>query len=461
MAETQWIPTDAHRQQRMEQAERQAAARWRRLGMVVRSITPSGLARFVLVIGAALVLGWLVVSTWPALLPFVIGAAIAYAVLPVVNMLAAVMPRLLAAVLVTLALIAALVLLVIIILRPLAVELASAFQALPGPQDIRGLIGSLNVVLAAWPPPVQDFVRTALQHVLQPIRSSFGQVVAALAGIVIAALLGLVNLVAVILGLFVLPIWLLVVLRDERKAISAIDRGLPAWLRADFWAVVRICDRVLGIFLRGLALQGFAVGALTFVGLRLLPRAGFPSIHYPLALAALAAVLELIPMVGPLVAAVPAVALGLSHSPQMAIAVAGLYIIVQLIVNNLIASHVQQRIINVHPAVLVMVIVAISQFGVLWILLAAPIAALVRDLFRYTYGRFGDPPRPAGLLPGEVAPLQIAAAAPTAIPAQSATPQGMAPQGMAPQGMAPQAATPRVPLVYRRTLELQQPPVTK
>jgi predicted PurR-regulated permease PerM len=445
MAETQQIPTDADQQHSMDHAERHAAARWRQLGMRVRSVTPSGLARFLLVIGAALALGWLVVSTWPALLPFGIGAAIAYAVLPIVNILDRVLPRLLAAVVVTLAVIATLVLMVLIILRPLAVELVSAFQALPGPQDIRGLIGSLTVVLAGWPLPIQDFVRTALQHVLLPLRDHLGEVVAALAGILVAALLGLFNLVAVFLGLLVLPIWLLVVLKDEKKATSAIDRSLPTWMRADFWAVVRVCDRVFGVFLRGLALQGFAVGALTFVGLLLLPRAGFPSIQYPLALASLAAILELIPLVGPLIAAVPALALGLSHSPQMAFAVAGLYIVVQLIVNTLVGSHFQRRIIDVHPAILVMVIVAISQFGLLWILLAAPIAAVVRDLFQYTYGRFGDPPRPAGLLPGEAPPPQIAIAAPTGTAAQGATPQG---------------ATVRVPLVYRRTLELQQPPVT-
>jgi predicted PurR-regulated permease PerM len=352
------------------------------------------------------------------------------------------MPRLLAAVLVTLAVIAALVLLVLIILRPLAVELVSAFQALPGAPDIRRLTDSLTAALAGWPPPIRAFGRAALQHVLLPLRDSFGQVAATLAGIVVAALLGIVNLVAVFLGLLVLPIWHLVVLRDERKLVSAIYWHLPTWMRADFWAVVRICDRVFGIFLRGLVVQGFAVGALTFVGLLLLPRAGFPSIRYPLALASLAAVLELIPVVGPLVAAVPALALGFLHSPQMALAIAVLYIIVQLIVNNLVASHIQRRIINVHPAILIMVIVAISQFGLLWILLAAPIAAVARDLFRYIYGRFDDPPRPAGVLPGEAPAPQSATTTSAGAAAVTSMPQG---------------AMVRVPLVYRRPLDHQQP----
>ena len=47
-----------------------------------------------------------------------------------------------------------------------------------------------------------------------------------------------------------------------------------------------------------------------------------------------------------------------------------------------------------------------SQFGFIWVLLAAPLAVAVRDLYRYAYGRVSDPPRPAGLLPGELPPLQ-------------------------------------------------------
>lgn len=46
-------------------------------------------------------------------------------------------------------------------------------------------------------------------------------------------------------------------------------------------------------------------------------------------------------------------------------------------------------------------LIILSQFGPLWIILAAPLAAVVRDLFRYAYSRLDDPPRPAGFLPGE------------------------------------------------------------
>ncbi len=42
----------------------------------------------------------------------------------------------------------------------------------------------------------------------------------------------------------------------------------------------------------------------------------------------------------------------------------------------------------------------IPKFGILWAILAAPLSALARDLFRYVYGCFADPPHPAGELRG-------------------------------------------------------------
>jgi hypothetical protein len=49
----------------------------------------------------------------------------------------------------------------------------------------------------------------------------------------------------------------------------------------------------------------------------------------------------------------------------------------------------------------------LGQFGLIWVILSGPIAAVIRDLFLYIYGRFDDPPRPAGVLPGEPLPPAI------------------------------------------------------
>jgi predicted PurR-regulated permease PerM len=90
----------------------------------------------------------------------------------------------------------------------------------------------------------------------------------------------------------------------------------------------------------------------------------------------------------------------LAYSQETALAVLLLYIGVYWLVGSLVTPLLQGEAVNLHPAILAMVLVAGSQFGLLGILVAAPLAVISRDLFRYVYGRTSDPPRPAGVLPG-------------------------------------------------------------
>jgi predicted PurR-regulated permease PerM len=204
---------------------------------------------------------------------------------------------------------------------------------------------------------------------------------------------------------------------------------LPNWLEADFWAVARILDRALGGFIRGQVLIAFVVGGLTFLGLRLLERLGWPDMRYEVLLAIFAGLLQLIPTFGVVLNLGLGTLAGLSHSSEMALAVLLVYLAVHWLVGAFITPRLTRRVVAIHPAVLVLVLVALGQLGIFWVLLAAPVAAIARDLFRYAYGRFGEPARPPGLLPsGPVLPL------PDPLPATATE----------------TAAARRVPLAYRQ-----------
>lgn len=113
------------------------------------------------------------------------------------------------------------------------------------------------------------------------------------------------------------------------------------------------------------------VGVLTGLGLWLI---GVPS---PLALGLLAGLLEFIPFVGPIVAALPAVALALTLSPTTALWTAGLYLLIQQLEGNLIYPLIQQRAVDLPPPI---TIFALLSFGILLgplgLILAAPLAVL-------------------------------------------------------------------------------------
>jgi predicted PurR-regulated permease PerM len=129
--------------------------------------------------------------------------------------------------------------------------------------------------------------------------------------------------------------------------------------------------------------------------------------------------MELVPDIGPFLWAIPAAAIGFASSREMGLALLAVYLLERWLAHRLLVRRFNRRVVGgIHPAFLVVAIVALSQFGVFWLFLAAPVVAITRDLLRYIYGRVSEPPRPAGLLPGEPLPVPQA---PTSIPARQAS----------------------------------------
>src|SRR6185312_12342548 len=168
--------------------------------------------------------------------------------------------------------------------------------------------------------------------------------------------------------------------------------------RSDVWAVAAIVDRAAGAYLRGYVVTGFLVGLLAYIGLRLSPAIGGPQFQEPFALATLAGVTQVVPVVGPLLGAAPALLL-LAIDPSRAATYFAVYLGARVLGASLLGSQLMERRLGVHPAILVPGVVMIGQFGVLPLLLSAPIVAIAVDLVRYVHGRLSEPPAPAGVLP--------------------------------------------------------------
>lgn len=118
------------------------------------------------------------------------------------------------------------------------------------------------------------------------------------------------------------------------------------------------------------------VGVLTFIGLNLI------GMKYALALAVFAGLLEVIPNIGPLLSAVPAVLIGLSISPVMGLVAALVYLIVQQLENNLIVPWIMKRAVGLDPVVTLIALIIGGRFGgVLGVLLAIPILLFIGTFY--------------------------------------------------------------------------------
>ena len=161
------------------------------------------------------------------------------------------------------------------------------------------------------------------------------------------------------------------------------EQGLDRFLRLvtppkhqeymiDLWQRAQV---KIGRWLQGQLLLSLIVGILVYIGLLIL---GVP---YALLLALVAAVLELIPVFGSILAAIPAVIIAfVTANPTLAVLVIILYVVVNQLQGNIIYPLVVQKVLGVPPLVVILAIIAGAQLaGFLGILIAVPVAAAVQE----------------------------------------------------------------------------------
>ena len=146
----------------------------------------------------------------------------------------------------------------------------------------------------------------------------------------------------------------------------------------------------IGLWMQGQLLLALIVGLLVYLGLMVL---GVP---YALVLAVLAAMFELIPVFGPVLSAVPGVALALiSGGVSLALMALALYVIIQQFENHLIYPLVVTKVVGVPPLLVILALIVGAQLaGFLGIILSVPFSAAIQE-FVTDYERrrgfvFGD-----------------------------------------------------------------------
>ena len=132
----------------------------------------------------------------------------------------------------------------------------------------------------------------------------------------------------------------------------------------------------LGTWVRGQLTLMIFIGLATFIGLTLL---GLP---FALPLSILAGMLEIVPMIGPIISAVPAVLVALTGSPYLAAATAGLYFIVQQLEANIVVPIVMKKAVGVPPLLTIIALMVGGKLaGILGAVLSVPIFLTLETVF--------------------------------------------------------------------------------
>ena len=343
--------------------------------------------RVAILIGSLVLVFALLWMTSDAVRPFVVGLLFVYLLDPPVRWLAEHGVRRTFAILIVYVVAIVLVVeLVNLTITPLVDEIVRFLQDLPGLitalQDQLARLSELYARLQI-PAPVRDWIDGMLASIGE------GGAPAVDLTAVFPILTGATTLIGALFGYVLLPVWVFYLLKDRVTLAVEFDRSLPEAWRFDAWAVIKIARRLLGQWVRAQLVLGLTVGAFTFIGLLILSRLVDPVFgRYAVLLSVSAGILELLPIIGPIISAVPAVLLAATAGLEPVIAALVLYTLVQQVENNVLVPKIQGDAIDLHPALVIFAIVIGGAFaGLLGAILALPVTAAARDVVRYLFRR--------------------------------------------------------------------------
>jgi predicted PurR-regulated permease PerM len=334
---------------------------------------------------------WVIWAASNVLLPYALGLVLAYLLLPLVNWLARHMPGRLRksraarplAIIITYLLVIAILAGVIAFFVPVVVRqvevLIDNWPELAGRVEglwERGLGWYTETLPQQWKSTIESNLRNLLD-----------QVVTAVQGGVVATVRTISSTVGFIIGLVVIPFWLFYILNDESRVKEGVLNVLPQQMRPDVRCLASLVDDVLSAYIRGQLLLVLFVGSMATLSLFII------NVPFALVLGIVAGMFEILPYVGPILGAIPAVLVALLSNPGSALWVAVAFFAIQQVENLILVPRISGQSVQLHPAMVMVVLVIGNELGgFVGMLIAVPLTAIIRDVFKYAYLRLSEEP---------------------------------------------------------------------
>ncbi len=297
------------------------------------------------------------------------------------------LPRMAGGILVYLVLLALLIGFMLLLFPLLAEQGATILAAVPGYyQGVREwMVGTPNQLLTR----LSEFLPATLPS-LAPTQQTGPQMLI-FAGRAVGYMTSAAGAIFTAIAFLLLTFhWML----DGPRAIQSWLQLAPRGQRESIGALISAMEAKVSFYIAGQGVLCLAIGLMALAAYLLI---GLPNV---LVLALVAGVLEAVPMIGPVLGAVPAAVIAFSIAPSKLIWVVVASLVIQQVENNILVPRVMRRSVGVNPFVSLLAIFAFSSlFGIAGALMAIPIAAMIQLLLdRFVF-------RPAALEP-ELSPAR-------------------------------------------------------
>ena len=224
-------------------------------------------------------------------------------------------------------------------------------------------------------------LKSDLSQTLQQNLQSVGQTLSSYTGGLISTVTGIFGGLATFFMILVLTFYFSVRKDGLRHVIYSVTPAKHQKYAISLFE--RIQDK-LGLWIRGQLLLSGIIFAVTWIGLLIL------DVRYALVLALIAGITEVIPYVGPIIGAIPAVFLAFLQSPVKALFVVVLYLVIQQLEGSVIVPRVMQKTVGLNPVVVIIVILLGAKLaGVIGALLSIPVAVATMVIAKDWYGVHG------------------------------------------------------------------------
>jgi predicted PurR-regulated permease PerM len=327
---------------------------------------PWGVAWRIVLLATAVALAiWLALTLQGVLLQLLVALVLATGLSPLVERLhARGVPRGLAVLSIYLLFLVGLGLLGFAVVPPV-VDQAEGFIAEAPMFDDR-VVEALQGLQTQFPflPPLDEQLAAQVRQLGGQLGALTSQVFG-VARIVLGVFSGLLTAVVILL----LTLYLVI---DGGRVQAYFLSFFPAERHVWLGGVLRAIGLRMGGWLVGQVALCLIIGAATYAGLLVL------GIRGALVLAVVAAIGEVVPIVGPIMSMIPAVLVALTQSPGHAVAVIVLYLVVQQLENNLLVPKIMEQAVALHPlAVVLAILVGGELLGVVGALMSVPVAAAI------------------------------------------------------------------------------------
>jgi len=164
-------------------------------------------------------------------------------------------------------------------------------------------------------------------------------------------------------------------LLEEEALRSFLMSILPHKKQISVFNIIQKTNKKTGLWLRGQLMVVTAIGLMTYIGLSIL------GVKFPLVMAIIAGVASIVPMVGPIAGATPAVLVGMTQSVWVAVGVILMAILIQQIEGQFITPKIMGKIVGLSPVTILVALLIGGQLAGIWgMMIAIPAAAAISVL---------------------------------------------------------------------------------